>query len=92
MTKGKLEYRCNKAHTAFLQIRDTVHAEKFLDVNPLDDIDDCLKVLGLTDFHNFFCVVHVLMIAILIKQSSECSIVMKNQFGIPKIRHKTNRV
>ena len=48
MTKGKLEYRCNKAHTAFLQIRDTVHAVKFLDVNPLDDIDDCLKVLGLS--------------------------------------------
>ena len=47
LTRGQLKYRCQAAHAAFSQM-DSSEAKKFLSFCIVDNVDECLRRLGLT--------------------------------------------
>ena len=47
LTRGQLKYRCHAAHAAFSQM-DSSEAKKFLSFCIVDNVDECLRRLGLT--------------------------------------------
>ncbi|KAK3793936.1 hypothetical protein RRG08_033511, partial [Elysia crispata] len=47
LTRGQLKYRCQAAHAAF-SLMDSSEAKKFLSFCIVDNVDECLRRLGLT--------------------------------------------